>query len=393
MKKIAIIGAGQSGLQLSLSLLKYGYLVTLFSDRKAIDILNGKVMSSQCMFNNAIEIERQQDLALWEEDVPFINHFQMNISQNDMFKEPVSWASSYDFPSYSVDQRIKLPALMDMFVFRGGNLIIKSITLSDMISLSENHDLVIVATGNKLLSSAFEINEKESPFNCPQRSLALTYVKNMDRPSDVASFNICPGVGEYVTFPALTVKGECDIMVFEGVPSGPMDCWSNVQSPEEHLATSLRILNDWFPSEAQRCSQVSLTDQCGFLTGSITPVVRKPVMTLPNGKKILGMGDTVVLNDSITGQGANSAAKCAEIYFKSILDNTGPFDQDWMEDTFAKFWDYAAHVVRWTNSLLIPPSTHIASLLSVASTDKVLAKKIVDGFDDPKQLYPWWYGE
>jgi cation diffusion facilitator CzcD-associated flavoprotein CzcO len=56
MKRIAIVGAGQSGLQLALGLLGAGYEVSLYSDRSAQEIHDGHVMSSQCMFDSALEI-------------------------------------------------------------------------------------------------------------------------------------------------------------------------------------------------------------------------------------------------------------------------------------------------------------------------------------------------
>jgi 2-polyprenyl-6-methoxyphenol hydroxylase-like FAD-dependent oxidoreductase len=68
MKRIAIIGAGQSGLQLGLALLNASYEVTLYSDRSAEEIRNGHVMSSQCMFDSALETERDLGLNYWEEE-------------------------------------------------------------------------------------------------------------------------------------------------------------------------------------------------------------------------------------------------------------------------------------------------------------------------------------
>lgn len=47
MRRIAIVGAGQSGLQLAFALLDQGYHVTLATNRDAEQIRNGKVMSSQ----------------------------------------------------------------------------------------------------------------------------------------------------------------------------------------------------------------------------------------------------------------------------------------------------------------------------------------------------------
>ena len=64
MRKIAIIGAGESGAQLALGLQREGYAITLFSDRSAAQIRTGKVMSSQCMFATALAAEAQLSPAL-----------------------------------------------------------------------------------------------------------------------------------------------------------------------------------------------------------------------------------------------------------------------------------------------------------------------------------------
>ena len=55
MRKILIVGAGQAGLQLALGLQSKGYEVTLMSNRTADEIRNGRVMSTQCMFDTALQ--------------------------------------------------------------------------------------------------------------------------------------------------------------------------------------------------------------------------------------------------------------------------------------------------------------------------------------------------
>ena len=55
MRLIAIIGAGQAGLQLVLGLQSHGYGVTLVSDRTPDEIWHGAVMSTQCMFHDALD--------------------------------------------------------------------------------------------------------------------------------------------------------------------------------------------------------------------------------------------------------------------------------------------------------------------------------------------------
>jgi hypothetical protein len=206
------------------------------------------------------------------------------------------------------------------------------------------------------------------------------------------AFNLIPGVGEYFVFPALTTSGLCEIMVFEGVPGGPMDCWGDVKTPEQHLQRSKEILQKFLPWEAERCHQIELTDDMGIVTGRFTPTVRKPICKLPSGKLILGMADVVVLNDPITGQGSNTASKAAAVYMNRILDQgNNAFDAAWMQQTFDSFWNYAQWVVKWTNSLLTPPPPHILQLMGAATQVPALARRIANGFNNPPGYNPWWF--
>lgn len=67
MRKILVVGAGQSGLQLALGLQSHGYEVTLMSNRTADEIRSGRVMSTQCMFHTALQHERDLQLNFWEQ--------------------------------------------------------------------------------------------------------------------------------------------------------------------------------------------------------------------------------------------------------------------------------------------------------------------------------------
>ena len=180
------------------------------------------------------------------------------------------------------------------------------------------------------------------------RALALTYVTGMTpRPEfSAVCFNLVPTVGEYFVFPALTTTGACEIMVFEGVPGGPMDCWGDVTTPAEHLAKLEVDPRDVHALGGRALPHVELTDDNGILAGRFPPTVRKPVGRLPSGRAVLGMADAVVLNDPITGQGSNNAAKGAAVYLQSILERgEGPFDEAWMQETFERLWEYAEKVV------------------------------------------------
>lgn len=388
MRNILIVGAGQSGLQLALGLQAKGYGVTVVSNRPPEDIRDGKVMSSQCMFHDSLQHERDRGIAFWEKDCPPVEGISFTVPHPEQAGvKALHWSHRLDRIAQSVDQRVKVPGWMADFAKRGGRLLIHDAGIDDLERWTLEHDLVIVAAGKGEIARMFERDAARSPYDRPQRALALTYVHGM-RPREehsAVNFNLMPGVGEYFVFPALTHSGPCEIMVFEGLPGGPMDCWRDVRTPSEHLARSLEVLRRFLPWEAARCEHVELTDANGILSGAFPPTVRRPVGKLPSGRVVMGMADAVMLNDPITGQGSNNAAKFAHAVETAILAHGGAaFDAAFMQDTFERFWTgYGSHVTAWTNAMLQPPPPHVLQLLGAAAGSPAVARRIVNGFNDP----------
>jgi 2-polyprenyl-6-methoxyphenol hydroxylase-like FAD-dependent oxidoreductase len=390
VRRIGIVGAGQSGLQLGIGLLKAGYEVTLLSNQTGEQIQAGRVTSSQCMFDSARSHERDLGIAFWDDLTPEIAGIEFTAVGPESTKA-FSWAARLDSPAQSVDQRVKMPRWIAEFVRLGGDLRIVDAGIAELEALARSHDLVLVASGKGEVGRLFERDAERSAFDKPMRALALTYVTGL-KPREEHSavcFNAIPGVGEYFVFPALTTSGACEIMVFEGVPGGPLDVWSGVASPDQHFETSLELLRKFVPWEYERARDSALTDPNGVLAGRFPPTVRRPVATLPSGAPVLGVGDTVCLNDPITGQGANNASKCAAIYLSSILEQgRQPFDVAWMSATFERYWSYARFVVDWTNGMLLPPPPHVLRLLASGVESEKVRNWFVNGFDDPRRFFP-----
>lgn len=391
MRRITIIGAGQAGLLLALSLLQEGYDVTVVSDRTPDEIRDGAVMSTQALFGDSLQIERQMGLGLWDEECPTIGGVSFKLAGPDGGKA-LAWSASFEAPAQSVDQRLKMPAYLKRFIERGGDLIVNKVELKDVENFAASSDLVVIASGKGELGSLFERDVEKSPYERPQRSLAVCYVHKMapDPAGRAVDLNIIPGVGEYVVIPGLTKSGPCDQMFFEGLPGGPFDAFQDVRSSEEHLERAKDLLNRFVPWQAERCGDVALTDTGATLRGRFAPTVRKPVGRLPSGKLMLGLADAVVLNDPITGQGANNAVKCAELYRKRIVERgERPFDAAWMRETFDLYWDYARWVTTFTNTMLQPPSPHLQKILGTAATQPKVAHRFVNAFTDPRNFFPW----
>jgi len=394
-RKILIVGAGQSGLQLAHGLLQQGYAETLMSARTAEEIRAGRVMSTQAMFGAALQHERDLGLSYWADDAPSFEGIGFSLAGPDG-ERAIDWAGHLSAPAQSVDQRLKMSGWMEVFEARGGRVIIHGVTVSDLDRLAPRYDLTIVAAGKGELVDLFRRDASRSPYRVPQRALAVVYVRGLERRAErpdlpVVNFNLVPGVGELFIMPALTTGGPCDILFFEGIPGGPLDCWGGIRHPDEQLELTLQLMKRFVPWEYERARHVELTDWGGTLRGRYAPVVRYPVGRLPSGGTVLGMADVVVANDPITGQGSNSASKCAAIYLAAILAHgIRPYDEDFMRDTFGLFWDYVRYPTIWTNAMLQPPPPHAVQLLGAAGKYQQIADRFANGFNDPRDFFSWF---
>jgi hypothetical protein len=391
--RITIVGGGQAGLQLGIGLRQKNLEVSLVSNRKADDIHNGKVTSSQGMFDDALQSERDLGINFWEPECPNMDGIGLNVAAQDGHGLALHWAYRLDKPAQSVDQRIKYSGWMEHFEKIGGELVIQEAGIDDLEGYSRNSDLVIVASGKADVGGLFERDAARSPFDKPARIWGMLYVTGVEPVDGFSRFTVSllPGIGECFVIPALTIGGACYILGFAGLPGGPMDCWRDVHTPDDYLTRGKDILRQFVPWEAERCRNMALTDLNGVLAGQVTPTVRKPVGQLPSGALVLGMADAVVLNDPIAGQGSNNAAKASRTYLNRILENGDrPFDRAWMQQTFDCFWDYAQWATGFSNGFLMPPPPHVINILGAAQTSEKIGRAFANGFNDPRTLFPWF---
>ncbi|GAA4211708.1 styrene monooxygenase/indole monooxygenase family protein [Actinocatenispora rupis] len=398
MRRILIVGAGQCGLQLGLGLLAAGYEVTIMSARTPEEIRAGWPTSTQAMFEQALNTERAQGLNLWDDPAPKINgmHIAVAMPPGTMAMSIIAHLNS---PGQSTDQRVKFPAWLELFEERGGTVIYQGVTTGDLDGLTAllRYDLTIVAAGKGELTALFDRDVDRSPFTVPQRGLSVAYVHglapNPSYPERSGAFNGIPGLGEMFAIPGYTLSGECDILFFEAVPGSPADIWQKRLPPDEHLSLMVKQAREYAPWLGERCDNVELTDGKATLSGRYTPVVRRPVAQLPSGGLVLGAGDVVISNDPVTGQGANGAAKMAAAYLAAIVAHGDkPFDREWMERTFADFWETSGQwATMWTNGMLGEMPEHAARILMKATTHTPTADRFVNGFSDPSDFQHFFF--
>ncbi|TDC40002.1 FAD-binding oxidoreductase [Actinomadura sp. KC345] len=393
MRRILIIGAGQAGLQLALSLQSEGYDVTVMSSRTPDEIRYGRVMSTQCIFWPQLQLERDRGLNLWEEQSPKIVAQRLTVA-GPPGQEALQFVGRWDDYAQAVDQRVKMAGWLELFESRGGNVVYHGVMTSDLEGLAGLYDLTLIAAGKGELVELFDRDASRSPYDRPQRHLSCIFLHGMasrpDYPEPHVRISATPGIGEFFIMPGYTNTGPCDCLLWEAVPGGPFDVWSDRPPPEGHLARTLELMRQYVPWEYELTVNAEPTDARSTLYGGYAPVVRHPVGRLSDSVHVLGMGDVLVANDPVTGQGANNAVRCAAIYCDEILKHGDrPFDADWMQQTFDVFWDYARHPTQYTNMMLGPLPEHVQRVLGAATQNEQVAYRFAYGYANPWDFENW----
>ena len=114
MRSIAIVGGGQAGLPLAFGLLDKGYEVTMVTNRTPDDLRGGKVMSSQCMFDPALQIERDLGINHWEGQCPPVQGISFAVPHPEVAgAKAIDWSARLDQPAQAVDQRLKMVSWLE----------------------------------------------------------------------------------------------------------------------------------------------------------------------------------------------------------------------------------------------------------------------------------------
>jgi hypothetical protein len=254
VRKILIVGAGQAGLQLALSLQARGYDVTVMSARTPQEMRGGWPTSTQVMMYPALDRERDARLNFWDGEATPIGGMGFTLSPAPgvaAFSFSGAWAG----PGNSVDQRVKMPAWLELFEQRGGRVIYHPVAGSDLAGLAPMYDLTVIASGKGEIAEMFARDPGRSPYTRPARHLSAIYLDGVAAPEGVPHprmrVNLRPGGGELFYLPAYGLSGPCDVVLVEAVPGGPLDIFTDRPPPGEHLRRLRALLDGQFPWEGR----------------------------------------------------------------------------------------------------------------------------------------------
>ncbi|BCX07775.1 MAG: hypothetical protein KatS3mg066_1634 [Fischerella sp.] len=258
MRRIGIIGAGQAGLHLGIGLVDAGYAVTLYSDRTPEAILNGKPMALPLLFPNALQLERDLGINFWDDEFPGCDRFYNQVCDPEG-NVALSVSSDLEQRWQGVDQRLKFFTWMQEFVKRGGELVIKAMTPQDLEECVQKYDLVVVAVGRGSFSTLFARDTQKSKHDEPKRHLAGGIFTGLKGETiDYRTFKVANllGIGEMMQVPFYAKdKIPAYAVAFEAHPGRVMDQFSQVQSGQELLEVSKKVIQQLRPLRLRNCQR------------------------------------------------------------------------------------------------------------------------------------------
>jgi hypothetical protein len=376
-------------------LLSKGYGVTVYSDRTPEQMFNAQLGTTAAQFGRVTAYER----ALGLDFVDARGH-ELAGADLDVCPEPgqrvLNVRGRLAVAGVALDSRAKYARWLSEFERRGGTVAIGEVGIDAIESISAKHELALVSTGRNSFPQLFGRDAARSPHDKPQRRLTALVVEGMEPLYDsefpALKFVLTPGHGEYFSMPFHDrIRGPLYSLLFEAVPGGPMDRFRDAVDARDVMQRAREIVQDYSPWVARRLRGARVVDDSSWLTGAFTPTVRRPVGTLPSGRQVMGLGDAVILNDPVAGQGLNCAGKMAHHVGNAIVARgTQPFSAEWMAATFERFWDSEGqYITGFTNMLLQPPPPHVQQLLGAATAVPAVADDFFTNFTEPQDFWPW----
>lgn len=387
MTRIAIIGAGVSGLHLGLFLQRHDVPATIYTDKSGPEIAAGRLLNTVAHHHHTLERERELGVHHWDAGAYGYACHQHSILGTP---EPVRFRGDFTHPSSIIDYRLYLPRLLEDYQERGGEVVIGPVDAAAIERIGAEHDLVVVAAGRSA-GAMFPALAEKSPYDKPQRRLSAGIYHGIryTEPKGVG-VHMSLGHGEMLELPITSREGFATALLFENIPGGDLEVLADARyddDPQAFNALVLRKLEQHFPMCFERVteSEFGLQGPTDILQGALTPVVRRDYVRLECGTYALAMGDAHCVVDPVNGQGANSASYSAWVIGNALLDDFA-CDALFCERVARERRAFVHGVSDWTN-MILNPEPHVVGLLMAMAANKPLCDAYTQNFNHPDRQW------
>ncbi|MBO0805624.1 MAG: monooxygenase [Nocardiopsaceae bacterium] len=411
---IGIIGAGVAGLHLGLYLQQHGVPSTIYGDKTARQLAEGRMLNTVAHHNTTVRREQALGVDHWDlQEYGYFCHHHY-IGSPGPGVPPLRFPGEFGAPSRGIDYRVYLPRLLDDYTGRGGDFRVGNVGPGDLATVAADHELIVVATGKSGqpgkpgkqgqsgqsgLAGMFPPRPDKMPYERPMRRLCggLYHGIAYSEPKGV-TMSIAPGHGELLEIPMFSADGFVTALLFENIPGGDTEVLADARYDEDPKAFDdlvLTTLRTCHPTVFERADPATfgLTGPRDLVQGAITPTVREDWIRIDgNGSEdgaryAIAIGDAHTLVDPVIGQGANAASYEAWELGTQITEDP-VFDERFCRKAAARRANRVEATVDWTNLMIgLPPAPHLLELLGAMSASRPVADEFTDNFNYPERQW------
>lgn len=352
-----VIGAGQTGASVAYGLQRAGFDATLVSDRDQRSLRDDVPASgTAALFGQSVQAETELGLDNYLDKAPTITGQSVRLVDGTQPGRPEQLAFDAQFPGFvavAVDTRLKADDRITSFLDIGGELRVEKVDPLRLDQIAGDYDLVLVATGRDGLSSLFPVDPDRTAYDRPQRQVFTVTLTGLGHGPEVFAHR-SPSGGRHSSFSFVTDQGEAwwgPYLHKDAGPSWAFLAWGKPGSEwERRLAAPADLAEahqtvldlhrdylDWDLAEAEALRVIE-EDQRSWLSGAITPLVRRGVGRTASGHAVAALGDSAVAYDPIAGQGAQTGLLQSAFLVREAANHDGPFDEAWLTAKFEEFY-------------------------------------------------------
>ncbi|WP_043456800.1 styrene monooxygenase/indole monooxygenase family protein [Gordonia polyisoprenivorans] len=409
-RSVAVVGAGLAGTSAALGFADAGFDVTLYSDRNREE-LRDKVPPTGVgvLFGKPREWDAEIIEDLYEVGNTTGISVRLHSGSGDERADVLAFNPDYGYVAQAVDLRLRADDRLGRFLDRGGRFEVGHVDAARLDEIAGGHDVTLVATGKGGLSALFEVDESRTHYHEPQRRLLQVTLEGVDHGPDTFAYRSREG-GQHSLFNLDSDNGEIFVGPFLHKDAGstwsfivfakPDGQWAplidNVVDARSARQTVLDIFEKFFPKDAPVVSrlQVIESDPYSWLTGAVTPTVRKAVGHTASGHVVAAIGDTAIAVDPVAGQGAaNTLIQVAELVKAARArladDPDAALDENWLTAEFEKHWERRGHAATEVTRLYLGDpdfATHLELAFPAAAVNTDIASALFGLLSDPNPL-------
>jgi 2-polyprenyl-6-methoxyphenol hydroxylase-like FAD-dependent oxidoreductase len=387
---IGIIGSGVAGLHLGLFLRGNDIDVTIYTDKSAEQVADGRLLNTVAHHHHTLQRERALGVHHWDAgEYGYVCHHHCVVGTPA--PTPLRFRGDFDAPSSIIDYRLYLPRLMSDYEERGGELRVGAVAAEDLERRSGEHELIVVAAGREGIGTIFGRRADRSPYEVPQRRLSAGIYHGIaySEPKGVG-VHLSLGHGELLELPIFSREGFATALLFEAIPGGDLEVLADIrydEDPQAFHTTVLEKVERHFPMLLERIDHGSFALQgpTDIIQGALTPVVREDYVRLRSGRYAISVGDVHCVVDPVNGQGANSASYSAWQIGEAILADYA-FDERFCRRVAREREAFVLGVSDWTN-MILNPQPHVVELIGAMSQNKALCDAYTQNFNHPDRQW------